>query len=150
MNTKAGIDSFLTPKKLALIGLSRDPKKFSRAAYKELSTKGFEIYPINPNVEEIDGIKCYKEVSGLPADIKHALIITPKDQTLSAVEQAIGHGITNIWLQQGSETPESIDFAEKQDINLISKTCILMHCQPVKGVHGFHRFIMKVFARLPK
>ena len=150
MHTKNDIEAFLAPKKMVLVGMSRDPKKFSRVAYKELLSKGFEVYPLSPNLDEVDGARCYRDYSELPKGITHALIMTPKDKTAGSLESAVNYGITHAWLQQGAETSEALDVAQKLNLNLISKTCILMHAGHVKGVHGIHRVIMKIFGQLYK
>ncbi len=148
-NKLSEIKAFLEPKRFAFIGLSSDPKKFSRAAYKELSGRGFKMLPVNPKMEELDGVKCYKDISELPEDVKHALIMTPKSETLSAVGKAIDKGIHHIWIQQGAETEALDDLAKDHKITMINKACILMFAQPVGGVHGFHRFLSKVFRTYP-
>jgi len=49
----ATIESFLSPKKLAIIGVSRNPKKFGRQVYDTLKEKGFTVYGVNPNAENL-------------------------------------------------------------------------------------------------
>lgn len=148
-NSLTTINDFLEPKKFALIGLSRDPKKFSRMVYKELTAKGFEILPVNPNMDDVDGVKCYHNVSDLPSDVKRALLMTPKASTAGAVENAVHNGITHIWIQQGAETKEALDSAKNSDIKLVSGACIMMHSDPA-GVHKFHGFLTKLFGAYPK
>ena len=148
-NSLTNINEFLKPKKFALIGLSRDPKKFSRAVYKELSAKGYDIFPVNPNMDDIEGIKCYHNVTDLPEDVKHALFMTPKTNTAGAVENAIHHGFTHIWIQQGAETKDAIDAAKQNAVKLVHGACIMMHANP-GGVHKFHRFLSKLFGAFPK
>ena len=144
------IHEFLAPKKLAIAGVSRDPKKFGYAVYKELKQKGFEIYPVNPNADEIDGMKCYKQIIMLPPDVDRLLIVTPKDRTSILIEEAVAKRIPYIWIQQKSETKEAIDFALSKKVNLIARQCILMHAEPVKSFHKFHRGINKIFGLFPK
>lgn len=144
------IDEFLASRKIALAGVSRNPKKFGGAALKELREKGFEVYPIHPVAEEIDGVKCFHSVTEIPADVKHLVSMVPKTQVLDTVTKALDHGITNIWIQQGSDTPEAIRIAKERNAGLVVKTCILMHSTPVKSIHKFHRGMMKLFGALPK
>jgi hypothetical protein len=144
------IREFLAPKKLALAGVSRNPKKFGYAALKELKEKGFDVYPVHPEADEILGVKCYHSVSGLPADIRHLVSMVPKDQTRTVVAEALDRGISNIWIQQMSDTPEAIDLAKERNAGLVVKTCILMHASPVKSIHAFHRGLLKIFGMLPK
>jgi predicted CoA-binding protein len=143
------IEAFLAPRKFAFIGLSRDPKKFSRAVFKDLKAKGYEMYPVNPNLEEFDGVKCYKEIAELPNEVHHALFMTPKTNTADAVENAVHHGFTHIWIQQGAESEDAIGVANENGVRLVSKACIMMHTNP-SGIHRFHRTLSKLFGSFPK
>lgn len=149
-NSLESIRKFIDHKEFAFIGMSRDEKKFSRSVFKELSKKGFKMYPVNPQMSDLDGEKCYHSISELPFGLTHALIMTPKEVTASAIEEAVAHGMTNIWIQQGAETPEAIETAKRLGVNYIQKACIMMYSEPVGSVHKFHRFIEKIFGKYPK
>lgn len=144
------IQQFLAPKKLAVAGASRNPKKFGGSVVKDLKERGFELFPVNPNAEEIQNLKCYKNIADLPADVKHLLILTPKEKTMETAKQAVHKKMDMVWIQQMSETPEAIAILEEAGIPLIHKKCIYMFAEPVKGPHSFHRFLVKVFGRYPK
>ena len=150
MTTLNDIQKFLEPKKLAIAGVSRNPKKFGGAVFKELKEKGYELYPINPNADEIDGVKCYSDVSSLPENVKHLFIVTPKQETDAIADAAVQKGMRMIWIQQKSETPEAVKTIEDAGIPLIHNKCIFMFVEPVKGPHGFHRFLVKLFGGYPK
>jgi predicted CoA-binding protein len=147
-NQKQNIENFLMAKTIAIIGASRNKKKFGNQVLKNLVSKGYDVYPVNPYAEEIEGIKCYNNVSLLPENVKTALIVTPKKETEKTVKELINKGITNIWIQQMSETTESIDIALKSNVNLIANKCIFMFAEPVSSIHKFHRTIKKLFGSL--
>ncbi len=96
------IQKFLEPRKFAIAGASRNLKKFGGSIFKELKDNGFELYPINPNADEIQGVKCYKSVEDLPSDVDHLFIVTPKYETEIVARAAIKKGIQMIWIQQNS------------------------------------------------
>jgi len=150
MTSLATIKSFLEPKELAIAGVSRNPKKFGRVVYDTLKDRGFKLYPVHPYSDEIAGDACVKEITELPDHVKRLYIVTGKDHTTELVEQAAKKGIKEIWIQQTSDTPESIEIAEKNDITLIHKQCIMKFAEPVKGIHKFHRSISKLFGTFPK
>ena len=75
------INSFLVNRRMAIAGVSRNPKKFGGYVFNELKQKGFVLYPVNPNADEIQGVKCYKTLAELPDDIDRLLIVTPKHET---------------------------------------------------------------------
>jgi uncharacterized protein len=150
MVSKKDIENFLEPKKLAIAGVSRNPKKFGYSVYHELKKSGYTVYPINPNTDEIEGEKCYAAVSDLPGDVKHLLIVTPKKDTDTVLREAINKGITRIWVQQMSETAETIRIAEEFHVEMITNKCIFMFAEPVAGFHKFHKTLVRIFGRLPK
>ena len=150
MTTLNDILKFLEPQKIAVAGASRNPKKFGGAVFKELKNKGFELYPVNPNATEIQGVKCYNSIDELPDGVDHLLIITAKQETLGVAAAAVKRGVKMIWIQQKSETPEAIKLIQDASIPLIHKKCIMMFADPVQGFHGFHRFLMKAFGKYPK
>ncbi len=150
MTTLSSINSFLAPKQLAVIGVSRNPKKFGRLVYEALKDKGVTVYPVNPNTENLNGDPCFKDINSLPGQVNRVYIVTPPEKTAENVRLAIDKGIKNIWIQQRSDTEQALEMIRDTDVNLIHNQCILMYADPVKGVHKFHRFLNKLFGKYPK
>jgi len=150
MTKLAMVQSFLEPKKLAIAGVSRNPKKFGRVVYEHLKKREFQVFAINPNVDSINGDPCYKTIADIPEEVYNLYIVTPKVQTKNVIQAAIDRGIKNIWIQQSSETTEAIELAEQNDVNLIYKECIFKFAEPVTGPHKFHSLISKIFGTYPK
>ena len=148
--TKASIESFLSNRRIAVAGVSRDQKKFGFQVFKMLREKGFEVYPINPSADEIDGVPCFRSVGALPLNVHNLLVLTPKKQTKDLVAEALAKGIDSIWIQQMSDTPEAIELARSRPVNLVTGECILMHVEPVTGIHKFHRTIRRFFGLFPR
>ena len=150
MNKRQSIENFLAPKKLAIAGVSANTKKFGYAIFKELKQKGYDICPINPNLNELDGVKCYKSVADIPNEYEKLFIVTPKSSTDEVVKQAAEKGIKHIWVQQTANTKETSKLAEEHNIELIEKECMFMFADPVNSVHKFHKTIWKLFGLHPK
>lgn len=149
MTTLKQINEFLDSQPIALVGVSRNPKKFGYAAFKELKEKGMNIIPVNPHADEILGTKSYLTVKELPSAVKGIIILTKKDKTASVVREAKEKGIKQIWIQQMADSKEALDELKGSDINYIKGECILMHYKP-HSVHKFHRSLKKFFGRFPK
>jgi len=149
MTTLKKIIEFLNSQPIALIGVSRNPKKFGYAAFKELKEKGMKIIPVNPEAAEIMGEKSYPNVKVLPSDVQGIIVLTKKDQTASVVRDAKEKGIKQIWIQQMADSKEALDELKDSDINYITGECILMHFKP-HGFHKFHRSLKKFFGGFPK
>ncbi|HEX2934560.1 MAG TPA: CoA-binding protein [Bacteroidales bacterium] len=144
MTQREIIDSFLDNKNLAIAGVSRNSKKFGNIIYKTLKEKGFQITPINPVAEEIEGQPCLKSVMELAPTMQHLLIATHKKDTARVLAQAVAKGIPYIWIQNGCESSEALKLAEEHKVNIISKACFLMYANPT-GVHRFHKTVTRFF-----
>lgn len=144
------IRQFLDTKRMAVAGVSRDPKKFGHQVFAKLKEHGYELFPINPNAGEKDDLPFILKISDLPEEVKHLLIVTKKSETEKVVMEAIAHGIDQIWIQQMSDTPKALTIANEAGIKLVAGECIFMWVDPVTGVHKFHRAVKKFFGRLPR
>ena len=149
MTTLKQINEFLDSQPIALVGVSRNPKKFGYAAFKELKEKGMKIIPVNPLADEIMGEKSYPNVNVLPPEVRGIIVFTKKDKTANVIREAKEKGIKQIWIQQMADTKEAINELKDSDINYITGECILMHYKP-HSIHKFHGKIKKFFGRFPK
>lgn len=149
MTSLKQIEEFLGCEPIAMAGVSRNPKKFGFAAFRELKEKGMQIIPVNPHADEIHGTKVYHDVKSLPDNVNALIVMTGKSQTASVVKDAKEKGIKNIWIQQMAETREALNELEGSGINLITRECILMHYKP-HSIHKFHAAIRKLFRRFPR
>jgi predicted CoA-binding protein len=143
------INEFIASEPIAMVGVSRNPKKFGFAAFRELKEKGMNIIPVNPHAEVIHGVKVYPEINALPPEVKSLIIMTQKKETAGIVREAKSKGFKQIWIQQSSESKEALNELEGTDINYITSECILMHYKP-HSIHKFHGSLMKFFRRFPK
>jgi hypothetical protein len=149
MTSLRQIEDFMSAEPVAIIGVSRDPKKFGQMAFKELKNKGLNVIPVNLSAEEILGVKAYPNITALPPEVKGVVIMTKKDQTADVVREAMAKGLKNIWIQQAAESKEALKELEGSDINYITGECILMHYKP-HSVHKFHKTLKKFFGRFPR
>ena len=149
MTSLKQIEEFIASEPIALVGVSRNPKKFGYAAFKELKEKGLKIVPVNSSATEILGEKVYPNVNSLPAEVRGIIIMTRKEQTAEVVKEAKAKGIKNIWIQQMADSKDALKELEGSDINYITGECILMHYKP-HSFHKFHRAINKFFGKFPK
>ena len=143
------IEDFLASEPIAMVGVSRDPKKFGFAAFRELKEKGMNIIPVNPHTEEIHGSKAYHDLKSMPPEVKGVIIMTPKAVTASVVKEAKEAGIKQIWIQQFADTKDAVAELQGTDINCVTGQCILMHYKP-HSIHKFHGRINKFFRSFPK
>lgn len=149
MVTLNQIEEFIAAEPIAMVGVSRNPKKFGFTAFRELKEKGMNIIPVNPFAKQIHGVKAYPNLNSLPEGVKSLIIMTQKTQTAGVVAEAKQKGIKHIWIQQMSESKDALQELEGSGINYISGQCILMHYKP-NSIHKFHGMLKKFFGSFPK
>lgn len=144
------VDAFVAQKTLALAGASRSGKKFGNTVLKDLRAKGYTVYPVHPEAKEIDGVPCVPSIAALPEAVGGLIAVLPPERTGTIVREAHAAGIPRVWMQQGAQSDEAIAYCRDNGIDAVHGECILMFAGPVEGVHGFHRWLWKVFGKLPK
>ena len=144
------IDDFLAQKCLAVVGVSRTGKKFGNIILRELRARGYRVFPVNPHATELEGKKCYPTLDSLPEPALGVVINLPPAKALLALRDARAAGIRLVWLQQGSESDEAVEFCEQSGISVVVGQCILMFARPVKFPHNFHGWAWKLFGMGPE
>jgi acetate---CoA ligase (ADP-forming) len=111
------LDSFFAPESIALIGASRDLEKIPGRLLSMLRKNGYpgRLYPVNPNYDEIDGLKCYKSIAGIGAPIDLAIVVIPARTVLGALEQCAAAGVKNAVIISSGFAEEGGDSAAMQD-----------------------------------
>ncbi len=124
---EGNIQQFLAGNAFAVAGASRDRSKYGNKVLRVYQQKNYQVYPLNPNAEEVEGLQAYPDLKSLPESVHGISIITPPDITESIVDEAIDLGISHIWMQPGAESPTAIQKAEQAGINLIAGgPCLLV------------------------
>jgi len=149
MTAKAAVDDFLSVHTWAVVGASRDPKKFGSAAYRELK-KTYRLIPVNPKAEAVEGDRCYPNLGALPEPVDGVLILVPPSQTEQVVRDANAAGIRRVWMQQQTESEAAIRYCQENGISVVHGECILMHAEKTAFYHKMHRWVRGVTGKLPK
>ena len=124
-HTDEQIRSILELKRVAVVGMSKNPEKAAHYVPKYLSENGFSITPINPTAQEILGKKCLQDVSEIDTEIDIIDVFRPSEDVLPIVEKAIIKKPKVIWLQEGIHNKEAEDLAKKAGIDIVFNRCML-------------------------
>ncbi len=150
MTSKAVVTDFVAQRTLAVVGVSRQGKKFGNMAFRELKAKGYRLLPVHPQAEMIEGERCYPSLAALPEPVDGVLVVVPPAETEKVVREAAAAGIQRIWMQQGAESPAAIKFCQENGLDAVHGECILMFAEPAAWFHRAHRWIWKLLGKLPK
>jgi len=136
-------------KTFGIVGVSSNPKKFGRQVYDTLKIKGYNVVPVNPHALLIGEDECYKSILDLPENVERLIFLTSKSVTDNLLYDASKKGVSHIWVQQMSETKNTQKIADELNLEIITNHCVFMFTEP-KGIHKFHKNILKLFGAFPK
>ena len=128
-HTDKQIQDILAMKKVAVIGMSKNPSKAAYYVPRYLSENGFDVMPVNPSADEILGKKCYESVSDIDKDVEIVDVFRPSDEVLPFVQEAIKKKPKVIWLQEGIHNPEAEKLARDAGIIVVFNRCMLAEHQ---------------------
>ncbi len=148
------IEDFLAQKRIAMIGVSRNPKEFSGALFQELQKRGYDMVPVNPKASEVLGLPCFSRVQDVQPPVDAALLMTSAQVTDAVVSECAAAGIRRIWLysagHKGAVTEKAVQFCNERGIQVVPGQCPFMFLTGSGGVHTFHGLIRKITGRYPK
>jgi predicted CoA-binding protein len=148
-STQVEINDFFSQRSLAVVGVSRNTKKFGNAIYRTLKQQGFKVFPIHREADSIEGDRCYPGFKALPEKVGGVVICVPPVQTEKVLQEMMEAGISHAWMQKGAESSVALRFCEKNGITAIHDQCILMFAEPVASFHKFHRWMTKLIGKYP-
>jgi len=147
------IEDFLAQKRIAMVGVSREPKEFSGMLFEELSKRGYDMVPVNPKATEVLGRRCFGRVQEVQPPVDAAILMTSSAVTESVVRDCAEAGIRRIWMYraggQGAVSPAAVEFCRTHDIQVVPGECPFMFL-PKVGFHAMHTFIRKITFRYPR
>jgi uncharacterized protein len=152
MTLRAQIDVFLGRKRLAIAGVSRNPKDFTRAVFREFVRRGYDAVPVNPNAEEVEGQPCFARVQEITPPVEGVILMTPPALTDQVVRDCADAGIHSVWMHrgggQGAVSPSAVAFCQAQGMEVIPGECPFMYLPDAGFPHGLHRFLRGLTRRV--
>ncbi len=118
-------EMMLEKKVWAVVGANTDQSKYGNMIFRKLLSKGYVVYPVNPNYEEVEGHKCYKDLSSLPERPEVIDMVVSPNRGKAVIEEAARLGIRNIWFQPGSHDDEILQLAEDKGLTAV-QACVLV------------------------
>ena len=126
MDTTDQIHAMLQKKVWAVIGATDNESKFGHKIFKLLKKAGYRVFPVNPGLETVLGEKCYPSLSALPIKPDAVNFVVPPKVGEPIIAECAALGIKNVWLQPGDNGENVVAAAQKAELNLIYRSCILV------------------------
>ena len=147
------VATFLQGRRMAVAGVSRQPNQAANAVFRKLKASGYEVFPINPNASEVEGVPCYADVGSVPAPLDGVVIATSPPVSVQVVRQCGEHGVQRVWLHrsfgEGSASQEAVLACRHRSIDAIVGGCPLMFSEPVDFGHRCMRWWLQRRGRVP-
>ena len=148
------IEDFLAQKRIAMVGISRDPTSDSGRLFEELLRRGYDVVPVNPNTAGVQGRRCFARVQDIQPPVEGALVMTTPDVTETVVKDCAEAGILRVWMYRGigkgSVSEKAVAFCEERGMPVVPGQCPFMFLPETASFHRFHGFVRKIMGRYPR
>ena len=132
------IDDFLARRRVAIVGVSHEPKDFSRMVFRAFQQRDYDVVPVNPNVRVVEGKYCFPRMQDVEPRAETALIMTPPPITEHVVNDCLAAGIRQIWLYRKCAEAEAACAAAGASV--IAGECPMMYLERPGLIHRIHRW----------
>jgi predicted CoA-binding protein len=153
VSTKEAAAAFLATKRIAVTGVSRKADGHgANVVYTRLRDRGYEVFAVNPNADEVEGDACYHDLASIPGGVEAVVIATAPDHAEATMRECEELGVTRTWMHRsigaGSVCDEATVYGREHGITVIDGGCPLMF-DPVSDFG--HKVMRLVFSRkIPK
>jgi uncharacterized protein len=152
---KEAAAAFLASKRIAVTGVSRAPKGHgSNAVYKRLRDRGYDVFAVNPNADQVEGDRCYASLSEIPGGVDAVVIATRPEAAEATMKECDELGITQTWMHRafgaGSVCTDAAVYGRGHGMTVIDGGCPLMFEPTADVAHKIMRFVCTRTGKVPK
>jgi len=154
-NIKDAAAQFLSNKRIAVTGVSRTPAGHgSNVVYQRLRDRGYEVFAVNPNADEVEGDLCYHDLRSIPGGIDGVVIGTRPATAEITMRECAELGIKQVWMHRafggGSVSEAATEYGRQQGITVIDGGCPLMFGPTADAGHKAIRFVCTLTGAVPR
>ncbi len=110
---------------VAIVGISADRSKFGNRSIRAHLRAGYQVFPVHPAAQEIEGLTAYSSVGEIPVPLDRVSMYVPPEIGLSLLREIADKGCRELFLNPGSESPELIQQAEQLGLRPIQACSIV-------------------------
>ena len=152
---KEATSAFLANQRIAVTGVSRDPKDHgSNVVYRRLRERGYDVFPVNPNADEVEGDRCYHDLRSIPGGVGAVVIATRPEHAERTMRECAELGISQVWMHRGpgtgSVSASATDYGRAHGITVIDGGCPCMFEPTADFGHKVMRLVFTVAGNVPK
>jgi len=120
------IKEFMAQKRFAIVGATDDTKKYGHQIFKNLKSRGYEVYPVNPRLKKLEGTRCYPSLADIPVKVDVVDFVVPPEVTESILKECKRLRLSRIWLQPGSESEAAVAFCHENNLKVVHSVCVML------------------------
>jgi len=94
---------------VAIVGASADRGKFSNKSIHAHLKAGFDVFPVHPKEETIEGLKVYRSVLDIPVTLERISLYLPPAIGVKVFDDIAKKGCKELWVNPGAESPELME-----------------------------------------
>lgn len=147
------IDRFLAARRLAVAGVSRHEKDFSRMLFRDLIKRGYDAVPVNPALDELEGRRCFARMQDIAPRVEAVLLMTPPKLTDIVVRDCAEAGVPLVWMYRavgsGAVSDSALEFCRRHGIDCIAGYCPYMFLPKNGFPHSWHGFLARITGSWP-
>ncbi len=155
MDVELAAAAFLAQKRIAVTGVSRTAAGHGgNTVYRRLRERGYEVFAVNPNAEQVEGDPCHPDLASIPGGVDAVVIATRPDAAEATVHECAELGITHVWMHRafghGSVCDEATAHGRENGLIVIDGGCPLMF-DPVSDLaHRIMRPLLTLTGAVPR
>lgn len=150
------VDDFLAARTIAVVGVSDRRETGCNAAYQRFKEAGYIVWPVNPRLDQFEGVRCYPDLKALPEKPDGVFILTNPSVTDQIVDQCVELGVEQVWMHcmmgtrpglaagMTSVSQDAVEKCRQNGIQVIPGSCPNQFLKPDFG----HRMMRILFGAL--
>lgn len=140
---------FLAHRRIAVTGVSRTHSQHgSNTVFKRLRDRGYEVFAVNPNADEVEGTHSYHDLRSIPGGVEAVVIGTAPERAEGTMRECAELGIHHVWMHrsygQGSVSPTAAAYGREHGITVIDGGCPLMFAPTADIGHKIMRVVFSI------
>jgi predicted CoA-binding protein len=155
LTIKAAAAEFLANRRIAVTGVSRNPQGHGgNVVYQRLRERGYTVFAVNPNAEEVEGDTCYQDLKSIPGGVDAVVIATRPEVAEPTMRECADLGIRYVWMHRafgaGSVSDTATNHGRERGIRVIDGGCPLMFDPTADPGHKAMRLVCTLTGAVPR
>jgi predicted CoA-binding protein len=147
-------EEFLAQPRIAVAGVSRDSKQPANLIYRRLRDTHHEVFPVNPNAEEVEGDRAYATVGEIAGGVDGVVVVTTPESADGVMVDCVNAGVPRVWLHRGigpgSISENAIAYGHEHGVSVIAGGCPNMFGETSDAGHRCMLAMLRLTGKVPR